>query len=73
MEINLLAFLMQEYGKHNEQFKRIFGTLMLMAEAEDGNIAFSHDDIGVNVTEDTIDIVDINAGKSIAVLKLELK
>lgn len=74
MGINLLAFLMQELSKHDEQFKPIFGTLMLMAEAgdEDSSINFSAYDIGITATSNKIEIVNIETNEAIAVLELKL-
>ena len=72
MGINLLAFLMQELSKHDAQFEPLFGTLMLMAEAEDSSIDFSCGNIGVTATSNKIEIVDIDAGVAIAALELKL-
>lgn len=72
MGINLLAFLMQELSKHDAQFEPLFGTLMLMAEAEDSSIDFSCGNIGVTATSNKIEIVDIEAGTAIAVLELKI-
>lgn len=46
--------------------------VQIMNEAEDANISFSAGNTGVNVTANAIDIVDIEASKSIATIRLEV-
>lgn len=46
--------------------------VQMMNDAEDANIAFSAGNTGVNVTANAIDIVDIEAGKSMATIRLEV-
>ena len=56
----------------DEQLKPLADTLALMAEAEDGSINFSCGNIGVTATSNKIEIVDIEAGTTIATLELKL-
>jgi hypothetical protein len=41
-----------------------------MIEAGDGNISFSDKDTGINITENGIDIVDLNFEVTVASLKM---
>lgn len=47
----------------------IFDTLK---DVGDGNISYSDDNLGFNITKNTIEIVDINAGKTIATLTITI-
>lgn len=69
----LLMMLLSEYAKRNIEFEPIMAIVTMMHEAGDGNTSFSNDNIGVNVTSDTIEIVDIFENKSIATIKLSIK
>lgn len=57
----------------DEDFIWLAKLVQMMNDAGDSNICFSAGNIGVNIIANTIDIVDIEADRSIATLKLEVK
>lgn len=50
----------------------LFILIDCMVDAGDGNISDSFDNIGIDVTNNVIDIVDIKNGTSIATLELTI-
>ena len=73
MKLKLLNEIFNELMMEDIHFYPLARLIGDMSDAEDGDIAFSCGNIGINITKDTIDIVDIFEGKSVATLKLELK
>lgn len=69
----LLMMLLSEYAKRKPGFESIAGIVTMMHEAGNSNTSFSTDDIGINITSDTIEIVDIFENKLIATIKLSIK
>lgn len=73
MTLKILYELLHELMRKDIDFYPIYSVVQDMHEAGDGNTSFSCDNIGVNITENAINIYDIFAGKTIATLELKLK
>ena len=71
-KLKLLAQLLSELRFMNHDLISLSYVIEDMAEAGDGDTSFSVEGLGINITKDTIDFVDIELGKSIATLKLEI-
>lgn len=72
MTMELLNQVLIEHSTKDMDIAAIARLISLMYEADDGNISFSSGNLGINVTCDMIDIVDIFENRSIAKLKLML-
>lgn len=67
-----LYTILRDAALNEPEFVWLAVLVRSMNEAGDSNISFSNGNIGVNIIRDTIDIVDIDAGKSIATIKLTI-
>lgn len=72
MTTRQLNQILIEHSTKDLSIAAIAQLISLMHEADDGNISFSYGNLGINITHDTIDIVDIFDDRSIAELKLIL-
>ena len=71
-KLKLLAQLLSELRFMSPDLISLSYVIEDMAEAGDGNTSFSVEGLGINITKDAIDFVDIELGESIATLKLEI-
>ena len=71
--VHMLMMLLTACAKRDIEFEPIMSVITLMHNARDGGISFSSDDIGINVTSNTIEIVDIFENKAIATLTLSIQ
>lgn len=69
----LLTILLAEYAKKHPEFEPIMSIVTLMHTASNDNISFNTDDIGINVTSNTIEITDIFENELIATITLNIK
>jgi hypothetical protein len=58
--------------KTNSVTSALFILLDHMVEADDSNMSYSDGDIGIDITNKTISIVDIEAGKELGSFTLKL-
>lgn len=72
-KLEFLNELLTEFANRFDDFKDIANVIGMMHEAGDSNISFSAHNLGINVTANAIDIVDIYEGKSIATIELKFK
>ena len=72
MTLKILNEILKELMLKDLDFYPLHRIVEDMYETGDSNISFSCDNIGINITKNAIDIVDIFAGESIATLELKL-
>lgn len=71
-KLKLLTQLLSELRFMSPDLISLSYVIEDMANAGDGNTSFSVEGLGINITKDAIDFVNIELGKSIATLKLEI-